>query len=242
MVPPTIPEGRTERLLLRPLSLEDAPQIQRLFPQWKVVKYLAAKVPWPYPPDGAEQFIRDAALPQMERGEAWYWTLRLSPDPSQLIGLISLTLGEDEKPRRFWLRPCPPRPRRLHDRGLRLGQRLLVRHPGPALASVPPKAVANRAFPPHLPAHGHARHPARNPRLRLPAAVCLSEIWEITAEDWQALEASLPPGSPSNPGPAPGRRKAPSAPKSAPRPPSSPSDRPIFPFRCDFLAAEPDRI
>ena len=43
----------TERLLLRPLELADADAIQQLFPQWEVVRYLNALVPWPYPADGA---------------------------------------------------------------------------------------------------------------------------------------------------------------------------------------------
>ena len=64
------PEGRTERLILRPLELADADGIQEQFPHWKVVRYLLNRVPWPYPPDGALQFCREVALPQMERGEA----------------------------------------------------------------------------------------------------------------------------------------------------------------------------
>jgi len=35
----------TERLLLRPLALEDAEQVQPLFAQWEIVKYLNAAVP-----------------------------------------------------------------------------------------------------------------------------------------------------------------------------------------------------
>jgi hypothetical protein len=48
-----IPEGTTERLLLRPLEIGDAAQIQELFPHWEIVRYLLNRVPWPYPPDGA---------------------------------------------------------------------------------------------------------------------------------------------------------------------------------------------
>ncbi len=98
-------EGRTERLLLRPLAQADAAQIQQLFPQWEIVRYLLNRVPWPYPPDGAETFVRDIALPQMERGEAWHSTLRPLDEPSRLIGLISLIKG-DEDNRGFWLAPA----------------------------------------------------------------------------------------------------------------------------------------
>jgi len=71
------PTLSTPRLLLPPLELADAPQIQLLFPHWEIVRYLAAQVPWPYPADGAYRHIRDMALPAVERGEAWHWTIRL---------------------------------------------------------------------------------------------------------------------------------------------------------------------
>ena len=63
------PSLETARLLLRPIELADAPQIQTVFPQWEIVKFLANKVPWPYPPDGALTFLRHIALPAVERGD-----------------------------------------------------------------------------------------------------------------------------------------------------------------------------
>jgi [ribosomal protein S5]-alanine N-acetyltransferase len=96
------PTLETQRLLLRPLELADADQTQILFPQWEIVKFLAAIVPWPYPPDGAHQFYRDVALPAAERGDAWHWTLRLKTDPARLIGSISLKKDENDN-RGFWL-------------------------------------------------------------------------------------------------------------------------------------------
>ena len=97
-----IPEGTTKRLILRPLEMADAAQIQELFPHWDIVRYLLNRVPWPYPPDSALSFCREIALPQMERGEAWHWTIRLRSEPAQLIGLISLVRGEEDN-RGFWL-------------------------------------------------------------------------------------------------------------------------------------------
>jgi [ribosomal protein S5]-alanine N-acetyltransferase len=92
----------TERLLLQPLTLDDAAQVQTLFPHWEIVQYLNRRVPWPYPPDGALSFYRDFALPGIERGEEWHWTLRLRTAPTDVIGGISLmTTGEDN--RGFWL-------------------------------------------------------------------------------------------------------------------------------------------
>ena len=48
----------TERLMLRPLALSDAPAIQRHFNNWNIIRNLAAVVPWPYPADGAERFTK----------------------------------------------------------------------------------------------------------------------------------------------------------------------------------------
>lgn len=95
-------EGSTERLELRPLTLDDAPAIQREFPHWPIVRYLLKRVPWPYPSDGAATFCRDVALPQMERNEAWYWTLRLKSEPEAVIGMLNLVPGETNN-RGLWL-------------------------------------------------------------------------------------------------------------------------------------------
>jgi RimJ/RimL family protein N-acetyltransferase len=92
----------TRRLLLRPLELADAEQTQILFPQWEIVRYLKRRIPWPYPPDGASTYYRDVALPAVERGEEWHWTLRLKSAPSRLIGCIGLKKGEKDN-RGFWL-------------------------------------------------------------------------------------------------------------------------------------------
>src|ERR1700737_1806545 len=90
------PTLETPRMLLRPLELADAAQIQTLFPHWDLVRYLAAQVPWPYPADGAYRYIRDIALPAVERGEAWHWTLRLKTSPDQIIGSIDLRKKEND--------------------------------------------------------------------------------------------------------------------------------------------------
>lgn len=93
----------TARLLLRPVELADAPQIQALFPQWEIVKYLANVVPWPYPVDGAEQFIR-RALGATEHAEAWHWTIRRNTSPEQIIGAIGL-MKSGPGNRGFWIAP-----------------------------------------------------------------------------------------------------------------------------------------
>src|SRR5216684_3740243 len=96
------PTLETPRLLLRPLDLADAAQVPLLFPHWEIVRHLAAQVPWPYPPDGAYRYIRDMALPSIERGETWQWTLRLKSSPDQIIGSIDLPTKENDN-RGLWL-------------------------------------------------------------------------------------------------------------------------------------------
>lgn len=95
----------TARLVLRPLDLEDADAIQRIFPQWEVVQFLADRVPWPYPPDGARQFVEAFALPAMRRGSQWHWSIRTREAPDRLIGVISLMDDDAENNRGFWLDP-----------------------------------------------------------------------------------------------------------------------------------------
>jgi len=98
------PQIETARLILRPLEIGDADAIQRIFPRWEIVQYLAAVVPWPYPPDGAIRYIRDEALPVTAEGREWHWTIRLKTSPSELIGLIGLR-REPGHHRGFWLVP-----------------------------------------------------------------------------------------------------------------------------------------
>ena len=95
----------TPHLELRPLGLDDAPAIQALFPRWEIVRHLASQVPWPYPPDGALTFIRDVALPSMQAGVEWHWTIRPAERAETLIGVVSLMDKEDNN-RGCWLDPA----------------------------------------------------------------------------------------------------------------------------------------
>jgi ribosomal-protein-alanine N-acetyltransferase len=98
------PVLETARLVLRPIEMGDVEQIQALFPQWEIVRYLANVVPWPYPADGALTHYRDVALPAIERGELWAWNLRLKNAPDKIIGSISLQKNDDNN-RGFWILP-----------------------------------------------------------------------------------------------------------------------------------------
>jgi len=171
---------QTERLILRPISLDDAPQVQAIFPQWEIVRYLTDQVPWPYPPDGALSFYRDIAIPAMERGDAWHWTVRLKTDPGRIIGSVGLVRGETN--RGFWLDPAFQR------RGLMLEASDCVTDFWFNVLEMPvlrvPKAADNTG----------SRRISEKQGMRLVAIEdrnyvsgrLRSEIWEITREEWQA--------------------------------------------------------
>ena len=178
------PVLETPRLLLLPLELADAEQVQALFPQWEIVRYLRKQFPWPYPPDGAHRYYAETALPAVERGEEWHWTLRLKTSPTRIIGCISLMKNSDNN-RGFWIG---------------------VPWQGQGLMSEACDAVTNYWF-----------NTLKFPVLRVPKAAAniasrriseksgmrivgvdereyisgrlLTEIWEITAKEWNAHHA-----------------------------------------------------
>lgn len=103
-LPPT-PVLETARLILRPIDRRDIPAIQRWFPDWELVKYLHAGLPWPYPEDGAETNVREC-LETRAKGEKFFWVLVLKRgEDDEAIGRIDLWPfdGEKRDMRGFWL-------------------------------------------------------------------------------------------------------------------------------------------
>src|SRR5271168_999092 len=182
-------ELHTDRILLRPLQLADALQTQRLFPHWEIVKHLNAIVPWPYPDDGAFIFYREVALPAIERGDEWHWTLRLKESPEQHIGVIALHDNKLDN-RGFWL-GLP-----WHGRGLMTEAVIAVNDFWFDVLGFPllrtPKAVGNLT----------SRRISEKTGMRMVATeqrnfvsgrfAC--EIWEITADEWHEARTLLRAG------------------------------------------------
>jgi [ribosomal protein S5]-alanine N-acetyltransferase len=177
----------TGRLLLQPLRLADAEQTQRLFPQWEIVQFMNTLVPWPYPADGALTFYRDVALAAMERGEAWHWTLRLRESPEDHIGVIGLTAHDGYAGRGFWL-GLPWQGRGLMTEAVEaVNDYCFDVLAFPALRA--PKAVVNIS----------SRRISEKTGMRVIATEerdyvsgkLLSEIWEITADEWRAKRQGL---------------------------------------------------
>jgi len=175
------PTLETKRLWLQPLQLSDSDQIQILFPHWEVVRFLAGRVPWPYPPDGARTYLRDMALPAIARSDEWHWTLRLKSDPARIIGCIGLMKAEDHN-RGFWLGL------RWHGQGLMSEACDVITDYWFSVLKFPvlrvPKATDNPGSR-RISIKQGMRVVATGERDfvsgRLPA-----EIWEITAEEWFA--------------------------------------------------------
>ena len=175
------PPLETQRLLLRPIELADAPAIQRLFPRWEIVQYLDTWVPWPYPDDGAERYLRDFLLPTIARERWWSWSIRLKTAPDQLIGVIDLFDWKDDN-RSFWLDPA------FHGQGYMSEAAEAVTDYWFDVLERPvlhiPKAVDNIA----------SRRISEKLGMRRIATVekdyvggrMMSDVWEITAQEWRA--------------------------------------------------------
>jgi [ribosomal protein S5]-alanine N-acetyltransferase len=171
----------TLRLLLRPLELADAEQTQIIFPHWEIVRYLADTVPWPYPADGAYRYYSDDALPAIERGEAWMWSLRLKTNPREMIGIVTLMKNETNN-RGFWIG------QQWQGQGLITEACDAITDYWFNVLNFPvlrvPKAIANTA----------SRRISERQAMRVigteergyVSGVLPSEIWEITAGEWNA--------------------------------------------------------
>jgi [ribosomal protein S5]-alanine N-acetyltransferase len=176
----------TPRLLLRSLELADAQQVQAIFPQWEIVKYLNRKVPWPFPQNGAEIFIREMALPAMGRGDGWFWSIRRKSSPGQLIGVINLRKNEDEH-RGFWLDPL------MQGQGYMTEACDAVTDFWFEVLKFPVMRVA-KAF-----ENRSSRRISERQGMRMIATVerdyvcgrLPAELWEITAEEWRARKGSI---------------------------------------------------
>jgi [ribosomal protein S5]-alanine N-acetyltransferase len=184
-----VPALETPRLVLCPLELADADQVQQIFPQWEIVRYLNAVVPWPYPPDGALAYIRDRALPAAARGDEWHWTLRPKTQPGLIIGAIALIRGETDN-RGFWIAPPWQRQGLMTEAVVAVNDYWFDVLGFPILRA--PKAIANVA----------SRRISEKTGMRIVALEernlisghLPSEVWEITAEEWRATRGRLPAG------------------------------------------------
>ena len=176
-----IPVLTTDRLILRPLQLADACAIQKLFPRWEIVRFLVADIPWPYPADGAETFLRDIALPAMEAGREWHWSIRPLTSPGQLVGAVSLR-DEVDNNRGFWIASGWQGKGFASEASAAVTKFWFETLGRPVLRA--PKAAGNAP----------SRRISERTGMRLVSTVegryvsgrHLTEIWEITKDEWRA--------------------------------------------------------
>ncbi|MEL6168887.1 MAG: GNAT family N-acetyltransferase, partial [Pseudomonadota bacterium] len=78
------------------------PAMQTNFADWDVVKWIGG-IPWPYPPNGAEEYIA-RRLEDARTREIYYWGIFLEAAPLKLVGAIEYRFFDDEEENRgFWL-------------------------------------------------------------------------------------------------------------------------------------------
>lgn len=175
-------ELETARLSLQPLCCEDAIQIQRIFPQWEIVRHLAAGFPWPFPEDGASRYVNNVALPAAEKGTAWFWTIRRKEEPSAMIGLICLS-DEQDNNRGFWLVPewrrqgyMTEASHIVTDFWFNTLNREVLRAPKASINDASKKISTNTGM-----------RLIRTEKKQYTAGELDSELWELTKPEWNSL-------------------------------------------------------
>ena len=179
------PELETRRLLLRPLALEDAGQVQLIFPHWDIVRHLADVVPWPYPADGAWQYYEHVVLPAVARGDEWHWTLRLKTQVEQIIGSIAVCKGSNN--RGFWLGLAWQGQGLMSEASVAATDFWFDTLQQPVMRI--PKAAANAAS-----RRISEKQGMRVVELKESGYVCgrlPTEVWEISAEEWRLRRTVL---------------------------------------------------
>ncbi len=97
-----LPTFQTDRLVLRPLTLADAPFYQRHFADYEVIRHLSAHVPWPYPNDGVRVYLQTVVFPKLGQ-DYWQWGICLRDRTDEIIGAIDLWRAGKPENRGFWL-------------------------------------------------------------------------------------------------------------------------------------------
>jgi len=99
-------ELQSERLLLRPVTLDDIPSYEKHFIDYEVIRHLSNNVPWPYPANGVEDWVINHVL-HLQGNNRWTWGLFLRTDIHSMIGGIELWRPGTPENRGFWLgREC----------------------------------------------------------------------------------------------------------------------------------------
>ncbi|MFA5367831.1 MAG: GNAT family N-acetyltransferase [Dehalococcoidia bacterium] len=93
-LPKKFPRIETERLLLRPFAIDDAPVVQELAGDYDISANVRM-IPHPYPEHMAEDWI-DSHQDKLEHGEI-HLAVTLRDDGNTLIGAIGLIVNRDDE-------------------------------------------------------------------------------------------------------------------------------------------------
>lgn len=97
-----LPKFETKRLILKEITLQDAPSYEKNFVDYEVIRHLSSAVPWPYPKDGIVEFINSFILPNQGKNR-WLWGIFLKQNPGELVGVVDLWREGKPENRGFWL-------------------------------------------------------------------------------------------------------------------------------------------
>ncbi len=149
------------------------------------MRFLTTEVPWPYPPDGAKSYLQELALPAMEAGKEWHWSIREQGAPERLIGVISLK-DKANNNRGFWIDPAfqgrgfaTEASVAVTDYWFEVLQRPLLRVPK-AVANLPSRQISERL---EMRVIDSYESDYVSGRLK-------TELWELSREEWRAFRAS----------------------------------------------------
>ncbi len=98
----SLPTFETKRLILRAPHQSDIPLYQKNFADYEVIRYLSDRVPWPYPTDGVESFLKNLIFPHQEN-DLWFWVITTKESPDEVIGCVHLWRPGRPEHRGFWL-------------------------------------------------------------------------------------------------------------------------------------------
>jgi len=96
------PNLETERLILRPITIDDLSSYQQNFSDYEIIRYLATNVPWPYPKNGVHEFYYKVLLSKQGQNY-WHWGIFLKDSPLETIGGVDLWRESSVDNRGFWL-------------------------------------------------------------------------------------------------------------------------------------------
>lgn len=178
----------TERLVLRPLEMADHAAIQEYFPHWEIVQHLSAHaIKWPYPPDGAQKFLQNIALPAMARGHDWYFGITEKGGDGSVIGVVHLRRDTAAGNRGVWLAAAYQGKGYMKEAVAALNDYAFAELGFEKLVI---KNAAENTASRRLKEKTGARLLETRPANHYLGGCTQQEIWELTAADWHAYRAT----------------------------------------------------